>query len=441
MPRTPTPRPATFVAAAMAFSLFAAALLPVGVAAQPAPEVAAACAQSTAPGVMQAWERSGGNKQMVDLLACAWNTANPTRPINLTYITHDQMVPKIAQAIASGDVPDLMGMDLIYAPQFASAGQLEDVTDLIGSDPALQTASPGHIAVATWNNHLYGVPLYADVSVLFWNKDLFRQAGLDPNTPPTNLTELHDMAAKITALGNGNYGYYLPGNCAGCNIFTFAPMIWASGGKIEPAQCGDMPLVGDNIKTVLQWARAMHQEGQIDPAAQAENGATFANVFGSGKVGIMGTGNFNVVLAKQQNPNIDLGVALIPGLQSGQVASFAGGDIVAIPKGSRRIKDAVDFEKFILSPTSQIEVYSKAGNMTTRADQADNVYSRADPFNADLARAIPVSQTPYTLKFFELINSPQGPWLQMLQRVYYTNDDLDQVIADGRQQMIAIACN
>ncbi len=441
MPRTPTRRPATFVAAAMAFGLFAAAVLPVGVAAQPAPEVAAACAQSTAPGVMQAWERSGGNKQMVDLLACAWNTANPTRPINLTYITHDQMVPKIAQAIASGDVPDLMGMDLIYAPQFASAGQLEDVTDLIGSDPALQTASPGHIAVATWNNHLYGVPLYADVSVLFWNKDLFRQAGLDPNTPPTNLSELHDMAAKITALGNGNYGYYLPGNCAGCNIFTFAPMIWASGGKIEPAQCGDMPLVGDNIKTVLQWARTMHQEGQIDPAAQAENGATFANVFGSGKVGIMGTGNFNVVLAKQQNPNIDLGVALIPGLQSGQVASFAGGDIVAIPKGSRRIKDAVDFEKFILSPTSQIEVYSKAGNMTTCADQADNVYSRADPFNADLARAIPVSQTPYTLKFFELINSPQGPWLQMLQRVYYTNDDLDQVIADGRQQMIAIACN
>ena len=51
----------------LAVGLFAAAVLPVGVAAQSAPEVAAACAQSTAPGVMQAWERSGGNKQMVDL--------------------------------------------------------------------------------------------------------------------------------------------------------------------------------------------------------------------------------------------------------------------------------------------------------------------------------------------------------------------------------------
>src|SRR6185295_12157812 len=148
----------------------------------------------------------------------------------------------------------------------------------------------------------------------------------------------------------------------------------------------------------------------IDPAAQSENGRTFANQFGSGKVGIMGTGNFNVVLAKQQNPNIDLGVTLIPGLETGQVASFAGGDIVAIPKGSKRVKDAVDFEKFILSPESQVELYSKSGDLTTRADMASNKYSQADPFIGDLAKAIPVSQTPFTLKFFELINSPQGPW-------------------------------
>ena len=41
------------------------------------------------------------------------------------------MVPKIAQAIASGEVPDLMGMDLIYGPQFEAAGQLVDITDKV----------------------------------------------------------------------------------------------------------------------------------------------------------------------------------------------------------------------------------------------------------------------------------------------------------------------
>jgi multiple sugar transport system substrate-binding protein len=72
---------------------------------------------------------------------------------------------------------------------------------------------------------------------------------------------------------------------------------------------------------------------------------------------------------------------------------------------------------------------------------ADNVYSRVDPYAADLSRAIPVSRTPFTLKFFELINSPQGPWLQMLQRVYYTNDNLENILAEARSEMIRIACS
>ena len=78
-------------------------------------------------------------------------------------------------------------------------------------------------------------------------------------------------------------------------------------------------------------------------------------MFGSGNVGIMGTGNFNVALAKQQNPDIELGVTLLPGLETGQTASFAGGDIVTVPKGSERVEDAVEFMKFILSDQVQTE--------------------------------------------------------------------------------------
>jgi multiple sugar transport system substrate-binding protein len=57
----------------------------------------------------------------------------------------------------------------------------------------------------------------------------------------------------------------------------------------------------------------------------------------------------------------------------------------------------------------------------------------------DVAKALEVGQTPYTLTFFEQINSPQGPWLQMLQRAYYTDDNLDTVISDTKKAMKAIA--
>ena len=166
-----------------------------------------ALAQDVKPLIL--WERSGGNDTFVRILIEAWNKKNPDRPIEETNIPSPEMVPKLAQAIASGEVPDLMGMDLIYGPQFEAAGQLEDITDMIKDWPELKTASPGHMMVSTYENRLYGVPLYADVSVLYWNKRLFKAAGLDPEAGPTTLGEIHDMAKKITGIEDGAYGYFL----------------------------------------------------------------------------------------------------------------------------------------------------------------------------------------------------------------------------------------
>ena len=422
-----------------------ASAAPSEAAAAPTPEPAKACAQSQDPNAMQMWERSGGNKGMVDILVCAWNAANPTKPINLSYIVHTEMVAKIAQGVASGDVPDLMGMDLIYAPQFENADQLVDITDQTKDWAELADVSPGHKTVATFNDRLFGVPLYADVSALFYNKDLFTQAGLDPNKPPTSLAELRTYADAITKLGGDIKGYYLPGNCAGCNIFTVGPLMWASGATIEAGKCGDEPLVGDGVKEVLQWARDMVKAGNVPESARGETGDTFAEQFGTGKIGMMGTGNFNITLANNQmvgppDHSFKFGITDLPGVDAGSAASFIGGDLVVVPQGSDRVDDAVEFMKFILSDNEQVEGYAKLLNLTTRSDMADNKYFQAEPLVQDVAKALEVGRTPYTLTFFEQINSPQGPWLQMLQKAYYTDEDLDQVIASGKEAMKQISC-
>jgi multiple sugar transport system substrate-binding protein len=215
--------------------------------------------------------------------------------------------------------------------------------------------------------------------------------------------------------------------------------MWASGGKIEARDAKDEPLVGDGIAQVLQFTRDMIKSGNVHASARAENGETFHLQFGSGKLGMMGTGNFNIKLARDQNPKMNFGIGLLPGMTPGSSASFIGGDLVVIPKGSKRVDDAIDFMKFILSDEVQVEGYAKLLNLTTRADMIDNKYFEAEPLVQDVAKALTVGQTPYTLTFFEQINSPQGPWLQMLQRAYYTNDPIDQIIADAKAQMRAIA--
>ena len=194
------------------------------------------------------------------------------------------------------------------------------------------------------------------------------------------------------------------------------------------------------MKQVFEWARSMWKEGLIKPEAQAVSSEDFHLQFATDKYGIFGTGNFNLALLQSQNPAMfdQVGVGFLPGLEKGQVASFAGGDIVTIPKGSKRVQDAVDFMKFILSDEVQVEVYAKNLNLTTRADKADNQYF-TDPRIKKMAEAIGIARTPYTEKFFEMINSPQGPWLQGLQRVYFSNDPIDTIIADMKAQMSAIA--
>ena len=71
------------------------------------------------------------------------------------------------------------------------------------------------------------LPFVLDLSVIFYNKDLYKQAGLDPEQGPTTLAEFADQALAVDKLA-GVYGTYFGGNCGGCNVFTWFPMIWAA---------------------------------------------------------------------------------------------------------------------------------------------------------------------------------------------------------------------
>jgi len=119
-------------------------------------------------------------------------------------------------------------------PDFMRAGLLTDITDAMKGDPNFAKVAPAFTSLATYKDRLYGTGFTPDVSILIYNKDLFRKAGLDPDKAPTSLQQIHDDAKKIRALGPDIYGFYFSGSCPGCNIFTTSPMMVASGAKILP---------------------------------------------------------------------------------------------------------------------------------------------------------------------------------------------------------------
>ena len=69
--------------------------------------------------------------------------------------------------------------------------------------------------------------------MLFWNKDLFEEAGLDPEKAPATLAEYAAAAKAIQALNKpGIYGTATGLNCGGCLVFTWFPSVWADGEQV-----------------------------------------------------------------------------------------------------------------------------------------------------------------------------------------------------------------
>ena len=372
-------------------------------------------------------------QHMIDL----WNAGHEDH-IELTTIPDNQMVTKLATSSQAGDVPDLISFDLIFMPDFMRAGFLTDLTDELAGDPNQEKVAQAFKDLASYEGRLYGTGFTPDVSILLYNKDLFRQAGLDPESPPRTIAEIEEYALKIHEAVPDAYGYYFSGSCGGCNIFTQAPMMWASGTKLLPASGDDTALDGPGVREVLQMLRNLWEAGAIPESAEADTGANFTSVFETGTVGMQGSGGFAISLLKANHPDMDFGIAPLPGIEEGQASSFVGGDVIAIPTGAKNPDLALEFIKWQLSDEAQLEGLAKNLILPSRTDLADNQYFQAEPRYITTAEAVGIGQTPWAFHFNDMVNADQSPWLTMLQTAVF-DGDIDGAIEEARAAMQDIA--
>ena len=387
------------------------------------------------PVTLSLWSRDS-DQALVTALVKDWNATHDNQ-IEPTIIPAAQFVTKFATAVAGGAAPDLVAIDLVYTPAFMAAGQLTDITEQAKSLPFFKALSPSHVRLGTWSDgNIYALPFSAEGSVLVYNKDLFKQAGLNPAKPPTNWADIEAAAKKITALGNDTYGYYFSGACAGCNVFAMLPLVWASGGDILSADYSQPTFTGSKVKAALEFYRRMYTEGVIPQGSKVDDGTDFINAFASGKIGMVGTGAFSIALLKTQYPDINFGITFLPGQDGGQ-SSFAGGDNIAIPKGSEHVNEAFEFIQWLLSKKVQLEQYAKNSQLPVRTDLAKNKYFAEDPRLTTAAEAMAMGKTPYSVVYNALLNDNNGPWLQMLQSAIFDGNIEGAVqTAQGRAEQI-----
>lgn len=382
---------------------------------------------------IEMWVRSGigdAFKKVVE----AYNSSHENQVV-ATEVPFSELVQKYATAIAGGQAPDALSMDLIYTPAFAAAGQLEDLSDWAKSLPYFNSLSPSHVRLGTYDGKIYGLPLSVETSVFAWNKDLYKKAGLDPEKAPTTWEEISANAEKIRKLGDDTYGFYFSGGgCGGCMIFTFTPLVWGAGADILSEDGKTATLDTPQMRKAVGFYRDMVKKDLVPAGAASDNGSNFLS-FTNGKIGQQSLGAFAIGTLVTSHRDINFGVTLIPGVD-GKPSSFAGGDNFVITKGTKKIDAVKEFLEYIYSMDGQ-KVMAKYGSLPTRGDIADQVLAGLDPRMQVGLKAISIAKTPYTLQFNDLINSANGPWATFTNAAIF-GDDEDGAFSSAQSEMQSI---
>lgn len=336
----------------------------------------------------------------------------------VTVIPASSFVQKLGTAASSGSGPDVASIDLVYAPYFASAGALEDITELSESLPYKDALSPSHRRLSTWEEATYALPFTAEASAMYYNKDLFEKAGLDPDQPPTNYAEIREAAQKIRGLGKDYYGFTFAGACGGCNVFELTPHIWASGGDVLSPDGASASLDSPQVTEALQLYRDMWTDGSIPSAAKNDAGTQQIPLFTSGKVGMTPLGAF--AIPTMEEAKIDFGVTPIPG-KDGEFSSFAGGDVISVMTGTKNQTGAEDFVRWATEEEAQ-NFLANNGSVPVRTDLVDKIYAPQGEAYQLFGDLMGIGRTPYSVVENPIFNDNNGPWIKMINDATFGGD-------------------
>jgi multiple sugar transport system substrate-binding protein len=370
-------------------------------------------ATSSGPITITVWTRAATQDQ-TKALAADYNKTH-TNKVQVTSYPNEEYPAKIATAAGGRNLPDLFASDVVFAPNYISQGLWQDITSKFQTLPFKDKVAPAHVKAATKDGKVYAVPHTVDISVMFLNNKLYRQAGLDPAKPPTTLEEFAGQATAIRKkIGGKTYGTYFGGNCGGCDVFTLWPSVWADGGDVMNTDGTKSTIDSPQMAAVFNVYRGLYSAGVAAPGSKDENGTTWLGALQAGNIGIAPGPSSWLGLLTQKG--LDIGIAPIPGVNGGKT-TFVGGDVIGVSATSKHADAAWDFLAYTLSDKVQADLQAKGQTTVARTD-----LQATDPRIQLMNQIMAQGRTPYALKFNESYNDPQSPWLKTLRGALFGSD-------------------
>ncbi len=135
-------------------------------------------------------------------------------------------------SMAGGTAPDVFYVNLRKLESFVRQGFMLPLDDFVKEDPeVLRDVHPKVLDVIRVDGKIYAIPFQQFVMALYYRKDLFKEAGLDPSRGPRDWDEFYEYARRLTNPARGQYGFVFEGD-PGSAAFHWVNFLWQAGAEV-----------------------------------------------------------------------------------------------------------------------------------------------------------------------------------------------------------------
>ncbi len=285
-----------------------------------------------------------------------FEAAYPNIDLQTTAVGWSNLREKYLTAIAGGNPPDVI---LFYPPitGWAEVGALTRLDEYVANDPDVDPKdwTEGAWEQMTYDGHVYGLPASGDSVVFYWNKDHFKQAGLDPERAPKTWAETDEYAEKLT-VKDPKGGYKVIGLIPWLEG-QIAPQIWSNRGRFyDPTTKKITAADPKNVEVLARFVSYAQKYGidKIQEFVTSGESAAAAAGFGNASQTLLGNGFLSMSMdcnyvwhsIDKYFPDVNYGMALAPIPEGGVYASWSSTCWYAIPKGAEHPDAAWKYLKF-----------------------------------------------------------------------------------------------
>jgi multiple sugar transport system substrate-binding protein len=317
--------------------------------------------QAPEPVTIKYWHtHSDPETAKLDEVIAAFEAANPGITVEATRYAYNDFKTALLTAISSGDVPDVVRMDIVWVPEFADQGALAQLDgSLPGFDAITQDVYPGPLATNFYKGHYYGLPLDTNTQVLLWNKSVFEAAGI--TEAPKTMEEFAADACKLSDAANNKYGYAE----GGTYFWAPAPVFYAMGGKVtdEAITTATGYINGPESVAAFTMLKDLYDKKCLSPNLLGGGIATDAG-HAEGTYAMIIDGPWMVDIYKGNYPDFQINFAPVPTGPQGTTSSVVGGEDVVILDGSQNKDAAMKWTAFLMSAEAQ-KMMASVGQMPT----------------------------------------------------------------------------